>query len=84
MPVSLDHVHLFCSDPGATERFFVDMLGAERVWDEEAAGVRNVRLRLGRGFVHLYDQAPRRERGGAFHHLGVHTDDLDALRSTDS
>jgi catechol 2,3-dioxygenase-like lactoylglutathione lyase family enzyme len=79
MPVSLDHVHLFCSDLATTERFFVEMLGAERVWDEEAAGARNVRLRLGRAFVQLYDQPPRRERGGAFHHLGVHTDDLDGL-----
>ena len=79
MQVSLDHVHLFSSDPTATEAFFVEMLGAERVWDEEAAGVRTIRLRLGRAFVNLYAQPPRGERGGAFHHLGVHTDDLDGL-----
>jgi catechol 2,3-dioxygenase-like lactoylglutathione lyase family enzyme len=79
MQVSFDHVHLFSSDPAATEAFFVDMLGAERVWDEQAAGVRNVRLRLGRAFIHLYDQPPRGERGGSVHHIGIHTDDLDGL-----
>jgi catechol 2,3-dioxygenase-like lactoylglutathione lyase family enzyme len=79
MQVSLDHVHLFCTDLAATEAFFVEMLGAERVWDAAAAGARNVRLQLGRGFIHLYDQPPRGERGGAFHHLGIHTDDLDGL-----
>lgn len=55
------------------------MLGATVVWDEEAAGVRNVRLALGRAFVNLYDQPPKAPRGGAFHHLGIETDDLDAL-----
>ena len=79
MSISLDHVHLFCSDPVATQAFFVDLLGAQPVWDAKAAGVRNVRLRLGDGFIHLYDQPPRGRRGGAFHHLGVRTDDLDAL-----
>jgi catechol 2,3-dioxygenase-like lactoylglutathione lyase family enzyme len=79
MQVSLDHVHLFCTDLAATEAFFVDMLGAERIWDAAAAGARNVRLQLGRGFIQLYDQAPRGERGGAFHHIGIATDDLDGL-----
>jgi hypothetical protein len=55
------------------------MLGAKVIWDEEAAGARNVRLALGRGFIHLYDQPPKGRRGGPVHHLGVETDDLDAL-----
>jgi len=79
MRTSLDHAHLFCSDLPQTLDFFVRMLGAEVVWDEQAAGVRNVRLALGGAFVHLYDQPPRRPRGGAVHHLGIATDDLDAL-----
>ena len=59
--------------------FFSRMLGAKIVWDEEAAGVRNVRLALGNGFLHVYDQPPKTERGGPMHHLGVETDDLHGL-----
>jgi catechol 2,3-dioxygenase-like lactoylglutathione lyase family enzyme len=76
---SLDHVHLFASNIDATLDFFTRILGATVVWDEEAAGARNVRLALGRGFIHLYDQPPRGTRGGAIHHLGIETDQLDAL-----
>lgn len=79
MRISLDHVHLFSSNLATTVGFFTEMLGATVVWDEEAAGVRNVRLALGRGFIHLYDQPPKGERAGAMHHVGIETDDLDAL-----
>ncbi len=79
MRVSLDHVHIFSSDLAATVEFFRRMLGAELVWDEEAAGVRNVRLALGNAFVHVYEQPPRTQRGGPVHHLGIETDDLDGL-----
>ncbi len=79
MRVSLDHVHIFASDLAATLDFFCLMLDARVVWDEEAAGVRNVRLALGHAFIHVYEQRPTIERGGAFHHLGIETDDLDAL-----
>ena len=78
MRASLDHAHIFASDVAATIGFFESMLGARVVWDEEAAGVRNVRLRVGRGFVHLYDQPPKGAHG-VVHHLGIETDDLDAL-----
>jgi len=57
------------------------MLDAVVVWDEDAAGVRNVRLALGNAFVQIYDQPPKAPRGGAVHHLGIGTDDLDALVS---
>ena len=79
MRVSLDHAHLFASDIAATIEFFTRLFGAEVVWDEEAAGTRSVRLQVGKGFIHVYDQAPRGERGGPVHHLGIETDDLDAL-----
>ena len=29
--------------------------------------------------MNIYDQAPRECRGGPYHHLGIQTDDLDAL-----
>lgn len=55
MRVSLDHVHIFASDLAATLDFFCLMLDAKVVWDEEAAGVRNVRLALGHAFIHVYE-----------------------------
>ncbi len=79
MRVSLDHVHIFASDVSATLDFFCSMLDAKLVWDEEAAGVRNVRLALGHAFIHVYEQAPKAKRGGPVHHLGIETDDLDRL-----
>ena len=57
------------------------MFGATVVWDEEAARVRNVRLALGDAFIQIDDQPPKAPRGGAVHHLGIETDDLDALVS---
>ncbi len=79
MPVNFDHAHVFASDLPATVRFFQEMFGAEIVWDQEAAGARNVRLAIGRGFIHLYDQPPKLDRPGNIHHLGIETDDLDGL-----
>ncbi len=79
MRASLDHAHIFASDSAATVRFFESMLGASVVWDRTVAGVRGIRLQLGRGFVMVYDQPPSAPRGGAFHHLGIETDDLAAL-----
>lgn len=79
MRIGLDHAHLFASDVAATVAFFRDMFDAALVWDEEAAGARNVRMRVGNAFVQIYDQPPRGPRGGAIHHLGIETDDLDAL-----
>ena len=81
MRVGLDHIHIFASDLSATVEFFRTMFGATVVWDDEAAGVRNVRLALGSAFIQVYDQAPKKPRGGAMHHLGIETDDLDALVS---
>jgi len=77
--ISLDHAHLFASDLAATITFFTKCFAAEVIWDEEAAGVRNVRIKIGRSFIHLYDQAPKAPRGGAIHHLGIETDDLEDL-----
>ena len=81
MRVGLDHVHIFSSNVSVTVEFFRVMFGATVVWDEEAAGVRNVRLALGSAFIQIYDQPPKAPRGGAVHHLGIETDDLDALVS---
>jgi catechol 2,3-dioxygenase-like lactoylglutathione lyase family enzyme len=79
MRASLDHIHIFATDLAVTVAFFRQMLDASLVWDEEAAGARTVRLRLGHAFVHVYEQAPPAPRGGAMHHIGIETDDLDGL-----
>jgi catechol 2,3-dioxygenase-like lactoylglutathione lyase family enzyme len=79
MRVSLDHVHIFASDPAATVRFFETMLGTTVIWDEVVAGVRGIRLQIGRAFIMIYDQPPKAPRGGAFHHVGIETDDLAGL-----
>ena len=54
-------------------------IGATVVWDEVVAGSRVVRLQVGRAFIGVYHQPPRAPRGGAFHHLGIETDDLAGL-----
>ena len=79
MRVGLDHAHLFASDAAATVDFFQAMFGATVVWDEVVAGTRGIRLQIGRAFILIYDQPPKAPRGGAFHHLGISTDDLARL-----
>jgi catechol 2,3-dioxygenase-like lactoylglutathione lyase family enzyme len=81
MRIGLDHVHIFATNVSSTVDFFCIMFAAKVVWDDEAAGVRNVRLTLGNAFIQIYDQPPKAPRGGAVHHLGIETDDLDALVS---
>jgi catechol 2,3-dioxygenase-like lactoylglutathione lyase family enzyme len=79
MELNLDHAHLFASNIDETIAFWQTMFGATLEWDREAAGVRNVYLRIGRGAINLYDQPPRHVGSGSVHHLGIETDDLDAL-----
>ena len=79
MRVGLDHAHIFASDTSATVEFFQTMFGATIVWDEVVAGARGIRLQIGRAFINVYDQPPKAPRGGAFHHLGIETDDLAGL-----
>jgi hypothetical protein len=43
------------------------------------AGARNVLLRLGAGHLNFYEQPPKDSGRGAIHHLGVRTDNLEAL-----
>lgn len=79
MRISLDHAHIYATDPAATVRFFQTMFDAVAIWDEVVAGARAIRLQIGRAFVNVYDQPPKGPRGGAFHHLGIETDNLDGL-----
>ena len=79
MQVRLHHTHIFASDMERTLRFWQVMFGAEILFDREIAGARNVMIAIGSGRLNIYDQPPRDGRGGAYHHLGIQTDDLDGL-----
>ncbi|MDP6783461.1 MAG: VOC family protein [Dehalococcoidia bacterium] len=79
MQIQLHHMHIFASDMEATLGFWQDMFGAKVLFDTEIAGARNVMIAIGSGRMNIYDQPPREGRGGAFHHIGIQTDDLDAL-----
>jgi hypothetical protein len=63
----------------ATLGFWRDMIGARVLFDMEIAGARNVMIAIGPGKLNIYDQPPREGRCGAFHHIGIQTDDLEAL-----
>jgi catechol 2,3-dioxygenase-like lactoylglutathione lyase family enzyme len=79
MNIGLHHTHIFASDIETTLRFWQDMFGAEVLLDMEMAGARNVMIGIGTGKINIYNQPPREGKGGACHHLGLQTDDLDAL-----
>lgn len=75
----LDHAHLFSSDIEKTARWYVTMLGAEVIYDTELVGHRNVRLEIGGGALHVYEQPPRGPGRQIVHHLGIRTDALRGL-----
>jgi len=76
---SLHHVHLMASDVEATIAFWREHFGAEVMLDAEFAGARNVFLRIGEGRLHLYAQPPKHAGPATVHHLGIETDELEAL-----
>ena len=81
MTEHLHHVHLFCSDVDATIAWWRDRLGASVEYGGDFGGARNVFMRLGKGRLHLYEQAPRDAGKGAVHHVGIRTGDLAALEA---
>ena len=76
---SLHHVHLMASDVDATIAFWREHFSAEVMLDTEFAGARNVFLRIGEGRLHLYAQPPKHAGPATVHHLGIETDELEAL-----
>jgi catechol 2,3-dioxygenase-like lactoylglutathione lyase family enzyme len=77
--ITMHHAHLMATDIAATMAFWRHGFGGEIVYDVEFAGARNVFLRIGSGRIHLYDQPPRHVGQGTVHHLGVQTDELEAV-----
>lgn len=77
--LSLHHTHLFAADIDRSLAFWRDHFGAVILLDTEFAGARNVFMRIGEGRLHLYDQPPKHAGAGTVHHLGIETDELEAL-----
>ena len=84
MALTFHHIHLVCSDLGATEGFFVDLLGARLVTRTSFGGVEGSKLRLGEARIYLRSPKPLEEGGRAgnrspfgFHHIGLETEDLE-------
>jgi len=73
------HAHLFASNIDASLKFYQEMFGAEILADVIMAGARNVFVAVGQGRLHFYDQPAKDQGRGAIHHLGIQTDDLEAL-----
>jgi catechol 2,3-dioxygenase-like lactoylglutathione lyase family enzyme len=81
---SFDHIHIFCSDMAATERFFTEGLGADVAGRPESRGVPSVRLKLGGANIYLRPQRddesltpPDSQHFGA-DHFGLRVADVDA------
>ena len=79
MKVNLHHVHLFASNIDESLQFYREMFSAKLFFDLEMAGARNVMISIGSTKINFYDQPPKDQGRGAIHHLGIETEDLEAL-----
>ncbi len=77
MRIRLHHTHIFASDFDRSLKFWKDMFGAEVL--NEGIAAKSFLIGIGEGKINIYDQRPREGPGGAYHHIGIQTDDLDAL-----
>jgi catechol 2,3-dioxygenase-like lactoylglutathione lyase family enzyme len=75
----IHHVHLFATDIDKSLAFYRGAFGGEVVLDENMAGARNVFMRIGKGRIHFYDQAPSYSGRGSIHHFGIQTDDIEGV-----
>ena len=79
MKSSLHHAHLFASNLDESIKFYQDMFGAKVLFDLKLVGARNVMISIGSSKINFYDQPPKDQGRGGIHHLGIETDDLEAL-----
>ena len=81
---AFDHIHIYCSDPPATERWFVEKVGAELVEHRDSLGVPVTVLRLGGARVLLRGRreneklAPAGARHFGTDHFALVVSDVDA------
>ena len=84
MQCRFDHVHFYCSDLAASERWFMQGLGAELLRRVEARGITTTFLGLGGASILLAHGYPGEEPAPAgppsygTAHIGLDVDDLDA------
>ena len=78
--LDLHHVHIFASDVSRTVSWWKKNLGAEVSYDGDFGGARIIFMKVGRGRLHFYDQQPRGETSGAYHHVGIRVEGLSDLR----
>jgi lactoylglutathione lyase len=81
MIVGLHHMHVVCSDLAATERWFVDGLGADLVERRESRGLPTSELRLAGMRLLLRASATdlASEPRYGLDHFALHVDGVDAL-----
>ena len=78
-----NHIHVFCSDLGATERWFVEGIGAQLVERRDSRGTPASVLRLGgaqvllRGAREGEDLAPAGQRHFGTDHFGLSVNNLE-------
>ncbi len=84
---AFEHVHVACKDPGAMERFFVDILGGRLVTKRTTNGFLNVEIAVAGALVFLRllregeRIAERPQETGNLDHVGFRVRDIDeALR----
>jgi catechol 2,3-dioxygenase-like lactoylglutathione lyase family enzyme len=75
----LHHAHLFASNIDKSINFYQEMFDAKILFDLEMAGARNVMISIGSSKINFYDQPPKEQERGVVHHLGIETDNLEAL-----
>jgi len=73
----IHHVHIFATDINRSIQFYEKGFGGKVIIDINAAGARNVFMRIGNGRIHFYDQPPKYSGRGSIHHFGIQTDNLD-------
>ena len=79
MRINLHHAHLFASDIDKSINFYREMFGAEVLFDLEMSGARNIMIAIGTSKINFYDQPPKDLGRGVVHHLGIETEDIEAL-----
>ena len=79
MRINLHHAHLFASNIDKSINFYREMFGAEVLFDLEMAGARNVMISIGTSKINFYEQPPKDLGRGVLHHLGIETEDIEAL-----
>jgi lactoylglutathione lyase len=80
-----DHVHVYCTDLAASEKWFVDGLGAEVARRREMRGAQAIDILLGGTKIFLREKQQGEDLGEAgasrfgTDHFGLRVDNLDAV-----